>query len=50
VLPSNSSQTMSRGGFTVAPGQRITQSVSVQFRGGLVFYYLIFSAAKGVVD
>jgi hypothetical protein len=50
VLPSNSSQTMSRGGFTVAPGQRITQSLSVQFRGGLIFYYLIFSAAKGVVD
>jgi hypothetical protein len=48
VLPSNSSQTMSRGGFTVVPGQRILQSVSVKFRGGLIFYYLIFSAAKGV--
>jgi hypothetical protein len=49
VLPSNSSQTMSRGGFTVVPGQRIRQSVSVKLRGGLIFYYLIFSAAKGVV-
>jgi hypothetical protein len=49
VLPSNSSQTMSRGGFTVLPGQRIRQSVSVKFRGGLVFYYLIFSATKGVI-
>jgi len=48
VLPSNSSQTMSRGGFTVVPGQRILQSVSVKFRGGLIFYHLIFSAAKGV--
>ena len=48
LLPSNASQTMSRGGFTVAPGQRIPQSVSVKFRGGLIFYYLIFSAAKGV--
>ena len=50
TLPSNSSQTMSRGGFTVMPGQRIPQSVSVTFRGGLIFYYLIFSAAKGVLD
>jgi hypothetical protein len=50
ALPSNSSQTMSRGGFTVAPGQRIPQSVSVKFKGGLIFYYLIFSAAKGVLD
>ena len=50
ALPSNSSQTMSRGGFTVAPGQRIPQSVSVKFKGGIIFYYLIFSAAKGVVD
>ena len=50
VLPSNSSQTMSRGGFTVAPGQRIPQSVSVSFRGGLIFYYLIFSATKGVLE
>jgi hypothetical protein len=41
---------MSRGGFTVMPGQRIPQSVSVTFRGGLIFYYLIFSAAKGVLD
>lgn len=49
VLPSNSSQTMSRGGFMVMPGQRIRQSVSVKFRGGLIFYYLIFSAAKGVI-
>jgi hypothetical protein len=48
VLPSNSSQTMSRGGFTVVPGQRIRQSVSVKFRGGVTFYYLIFSAVKGV--
>jgi hypothetical protein len=50
VLPSNSSQTMSRGGFTVVPGHRIHQSVSVRSRGGLIFYYLIFSAAKGVVE
>ena len=49
VLPSNSSQTMSRGGFTVVPGQRVRQTVSVKFRGGLIFYYLIFSAVKGVV-
>ena len=48
VLPSNSSQTMSRGGFTVVPGQRVRQTVSVKFRGGLIFYHLIFSAAKGV--
>jgi len=50
VLPTNSSQTMSRGGFTVAPGQKISQSVSVQSKGGQIFYFLIFSAAKGVVD
>jgi hypothetical protein len=50
VLPSNSSQTMSRGGFTVAPGQKISQSVSVEFKGSLILYYLIFSAAKSVVD
>ena len=50
ALPSNSSQTMSRGGFKVAPGQRIPQSVSLKFKGGLIFYYLIFSAAKCVVD
>jgi hypothetical protein len=37
VMPSNSSQTMSRGGFTVAPGQRIPQSVSVKFGDGLIF-------------
>jgi len=41
---------MSRGGFMVAPGQRIPQSVSVAFKGGIIFYYLVFSAAKGVVD
>jgi len=45
---------MRRGGFTVAAGQRIPQSVSVTvsvtFSGGLIFYYLIFSAAKGVVE
>jgi hypothetical protein len=41
---------MSRGGFTLGPGQRIPQSVSVKFRGGLIFYYLIFSASKGVVE
>jgi hypothetical protein len=49
VLPSNSSQTMSRGGFTVVPGQRVRQTVSMKFKGGLIFYYLIFSAAKGVM-
>jgi len=48
--PSNASQTMNRGGFTVAPGQRIPQSLSVIFGGGLIFYYLIFSAAQGVVE
>jgi hypothetical protein len=41
---------MSRGGFMVAPGQRISQSVSVKFRDGLIFYYLIFSATKGVIE
>jgi hypothetical protein len=41
---------MSRGGFKVAPGQRIPQSVSARFMGGRIFYYLIFSAAKGVVN
>ena len=50
ALPSNSSQTMSRGGFMVAPSQRIPQSVSVEFKGGIIFYYLVFSVAKGVVD
>jgi hypothetical protein len=51
VLPSNASQMMTRGGFTVVPGQRIPQSVSVKFSDGLIiFYYLIFSAAKGVVE
>ena len=50
ALPSNSSQTMSRGGFMVAPRQRIPQSVSVEFKGGIIFYYLVFSVAKGVVD
>jgi len=50
VLPSNSSQTMSRGGFTVVPGQGIPQSVSVKFRGGIIFYYLIFWAAEGVIE
>jgi septal ring factor EnvC (AmiA/AmiB activator) len=34
----------------LAPGQRIPQSGSVKFRGGIIFYYLIFSAAKGVVE
>jgi hypothetical protein len=50
ALPSNSSQTMSCGGFMVAPSQRIPQSVSVEFKGGIIFYYLVFSVAKGVVD
>jgi hypothetical protein len=39
---------MSRGWFTVVPGQRIP--LSVKFRDGLILYYLIFSAAKGVVE
>jgi hypothetical protein len=43
-----SSVMTSRSGFTVAPGQRIPQSVSTQSEGGRVIYYLIFSAAKGV--
>jgi hypothetical protein len=50
LLPSNSSQTMSRGGFTLQPGQKISQSVSAQFGNGTIIYYLVFSAAKGVVD
>ena len=50
VLPSNSSQTMSRGGFTFSPGQRVAQFVSIKFGSGLIFYYLIFSAAKGVFE
>jgi hypothetical protein len=43
-----SSVVASRSGFTVAPGQRIPQSVSAQSEDGRVIYYLIFSAAKGV--
>ncbi len=27
--------------------QRIPQSVSVEFKGGIIFYYLVFSVAKG---
>lgn len=50
ALPSESSQTMNRGGFAVAPGQRVPQWVSTQSGAGAVFYYLIFSAAKGVVE
>ena len=34
----------------VAPGQRIPQSVSINFRGGLIFYYLIFLATKSALD
>jgi hypothetical protein len=48
VGPVGSSVVVSRSGFTVAPGQRLPQSVSAQFEGGRVIYYLIFSAAKGV--
>jgi hypothetical protein len=41
---------MSGGGFTVEPGQKIPQSVSAKFEGGLIVYYLVFSAEKaGVV-
>jgi hypothetical protein len=50
ALPSDSSQTMNRGGFAVAPGQRVTQWVSALSGAGTVFYYLIFSAAKGVAE
>jgi hypothetical protein len=50
ALPSDSSQTMNRGGFAVAPGQRVPQWVSTASGAGAVFYYLIFSAAKGVVQ
>ncbi len=46
--PVGSSLMASGSGFTVAPGRRIPQSVSAQFEGGKVIYYLIFSAAKGV--
>jgi len=41
---------MSRGGFTFSPGQRVAQFVSIKFGSGLIFYYLIFSAAKGVLE
>jgi hypothetical protein len=50
ALPSDSSQTMNRGGFAVAPGKRVPQWVSTMFGAGAVVYYLIFSAAKGVVE
>ena len=50
LLPSNASQTMSRGGFSIAPGERISQSVSVKSKSGVIFYYLIFSAAKGITE
>jgi hypothetical protein len=43
-----SSETVSRAGFTVTPGSRVTQSVSAQSGSGTVVYYLIFSAARGV--
>lgn len=48
LLPADSSQTMNRGGFAVAPGQKVPQWVSTAYGDGAVFYYLIFSAAKGV--
>jgi hypothetical protein len=41
---------VSRGGFTITPGGHIPQSVTVRFEGGVVTYYLIFSAAKGVAS
>jgi hypothetical protein len=43
-----SSETVSRAGFIVTPGSRVTQSVSAQSGGSTVVYYLIFSAARGV--
>jgi len=43
-----SSETVSRAGFTVTPGSRVTQSVSAQSGSGTVVYYLVFSAARGV--
>jgi hypothetical protein len=39
---------MSVGGFTVEPGQKIPQSVSAKFEGGLIVYYLVFSADRCV--
>ena len=43
-----SSETVSRAGFTVTPGSRVTQSVSAQSGSGTVVYHLVFSAARGV--
>jgi hypothetical protein len=48
AVPVGSSVLVSGSGFTIAPGQRISQSVTAQSDGGRVIYYLIFSAAKGV--
>ena len=50
ALPSDSSQIMNRGGFALAPGQRVPQWISVVSGAGAVVYYLIFSAAKSVVE
>lgn len=48
LVAPGSSELASRGGFTITPGRLIPQSVTARFEGGVVTYYLIFSAAKGV--
>jgi hypothetical protein len=48
LVAPGSSEVVSKGGFTIAPGQHIPQSVTARFDGGVVTYYLIFSGAKGV--
>jgi hypothetical protein len=48
LVAPGSSELVSRGGFTITPGRLIPQSVTARFEGGVVTYYLIFSAAKGV--
>lgn len=47
LVAPGSSEVVSRGGFTVAPGHHIPQSVTVRFEGGVVTYYLIFSGSGG---
>jgi hypothetical protein len=50
IKPIGSSATVSSGGFTLTPGSRIPESVSVQTGGVTVVYYLIFSTAKGLTE
>lgn len=44
----DSFELVSRGGFHHNTRRLIPQSVTARFEGGVVTYYLIFSAAKGV--